>query len=178
MRQLCLLQSATGGCYKVRQLFYYKVWLRLLQSATGITKCDWGYYKVRQVLQSVIEVLQSATGITKCDWGYYKVRLVLQSVIEVITKCDSTNRAIFTDQNASHFIHTVKANSPANKKVQTGNRMDFLVGFELSWSYPCYMGPFCDLRNQMIKETIKCTYCTSLETIQFQGRTDPGIPPV
>ena len=60
MRQLCLLQSATGVCYKVRQLFYYKVWLRLLQSATGITKCDWGYYKVRQVLQS-------ATVITKCD---------------------------------------------------------------------------------------------------------------
>ena len=57
---LTLLQSATGVCHKVRQLFYYKVWLRLLQSATGITKCDWGYYKVRQVLQS-------ATVITKCD---------------------------------------------------------------------------------------------------------------
>ena len=26
--------------YKVRQLFYYKVWLRLLQSATIITRCD------------------------------------------------------------------------------------------------------------------------------------------
>ena len=172
------------------------MWLTLLQSATAllITKCDRGVLQSATaiLLQSVIEVitkcdryykmwlrlLQGATGITKCDWGYYKVGLVLQSVIEVITKCDSTNRAIFTDQNASHFIHTVKANSPANKKVQTGNRMDFLVGFEMSWSYPCYMGPFCDLRNQMIKETIKCTYCTSLETIQFQGRTDPGIPPV
>ena len=57
------------------------------------------------------------------------MRQVLQSVIEVITKCDCTNRAIFTGQNASHFIHTVKANSPANKQIQTGNRMDFLVGF-------------------------------------------------
>ena len=64
---LRLLQSATRVRYKVRQLFYYKVWLRLLQSATGNAKCDWGYYKVRQVLQSVIEI------ITKCD-DYYKVR--------------------------------------------------------------------------------------------------------
>ena len=46
-----LLQSATAFYYKVRQV--------LLQSATGITKCD--------------NLLQSATGITKCD-DYYKVR--------------------------------------------------------------------------------------------------------
>ena len=39
--------------YKVRQLFYYKVRQVLLQSATGITKCD--------------------NFITKCD-RYYKVR--------------------------------------------------------------------------------------------------------
>ena len=39
--------------YKVRQLFYYKVGQVLLQSATGITKCD--------------------NFITKCD-DYYKVR--------------------------------------------------------------------------------------------------------
>ena len=38
-----------------------------------ITKCDKCYYKVRQVLQSVTILLQSATGITKCD-DYYKVR--------------------------------------------------------------------------------------------------------
>ena len=38
--------------YKVRQLFYYKVRQVLLQSATGITKCD--------------------NFITKCD-RYYKV---------------------------------------------------------------------------------------------------------
>ena len=35
--------------YKVRQLFYYKVRQVLLQSATGITKCD-DYYKVRQYM--------------------------------------------------------------------------------------------------------------------------------
>ena len=38
-----------------------------------ITKCDKCYYKVRQVLQSVTILLQSATGITKCD-DYCKVR--------------------------------------------------------------------------------------------------------
>ena len=46
--------------YKVRQLF-------LLQRPMVC------YYKVRQVLQSVTILLQSATGITKCD-DYYKVR--------------------------------------------------------------------------------------------------------
>ena len=34
-------------------------------------------------------LLQSASGITKCDKIYYKVRQVLQSV-SIITKCDST----------------------------------------------------------------------------------------
>ena len=61
--------------YKVRQVllrsatafFYYNVrW-------SVITKCDKCYYRVRQVLQSVTILLQSATGITKCD-GCYKVR--------------------------------------------------------------------------------------------------------
>ena len=52
VRQLFLLQSAMVCYYKVRQLFYYKV---------------------RQVLQSVTILLQSATGITKCN-DYYKVR--------------------------------------------------------------------------------------------------------
>ena len=38
--QLFLLQSTMVCYYKVRQLFYYKVRQVLLQSATGITKCD------------------------------------------------------------------------------------------------------------------------------------------
>ena len=58
VRQLFLLQSAMVCYYKVRQLFYYKVRQVLLQSATGITKCD--------------------NFIPKCD-RYYKVRLLLQS---------------------------------------------------------------------------------------------------
>ena len=39
--------------YKLRQLFYYKV--------------RHVYYKLRQVLQSAINLLQISTGITKCD---------------------------------------------------------------------------------------------------------------
>ena len=53
VRQLVLLESAMVCYYKVRQLFYYKVRQVLLQSWTGITKCD--------------------SFITKCD-TYYKVR--------------------------------------------------------------------------------------------------------
>ena len=45
--------------YKLRHLFYYK--------------CDTVYYKLRQVLQSAMDLLQIATGITKCD-DYYKLR--------------------------------------------------------------------------------------------------------
>ena len=58
VRQLFLLQSAMVCYYKVRQLFHYKVRQVILQSATGITKCD--------------------NFITKCD-RYYKVRRLLQS---------------------------------------------------------------------------------------------------
>ena len=38
-----------------------------------ITKCDTVYYKLRQVLQSAMDLLQIATGITKRD-DYYKLR--------------------------------------------------------------------------------------------------------
>ena len=52
-----LKKSAVDSCYKLRQLFYYKVRHGLLQIATGITKCDGfitnrdRYYKVRRLLQ-------------------------------------------------------------------------------------------------------------------------------
>ena len=36
-------------------------------------ECDTVYYKLRQVLQSAMDLLQIATGITKCD-DYYKLR--------------------------------------------------------------------------------------------------------
>ena len=40
---------------------------------TVITNCDTVYYKLRQVLQSAMDLLQIVTGITKCD-DYYKLR--------------------------------------------------------------------------------------------------------
>ena len=69
---------------------YYKV-RQVLQSETGITKCD-RYYKVRQVYYKVRQVLQSETGIKSATgiikWGkfitkwdrYYKVRQVYYKV--------------------------------------------------------------------------------------------------
>ena len=42
------------SCYKLRQLFYYKVRHGLIQIASGITKYDTVYYKLRQVLQSAM----------------------------------------------------------------------------------------------------------------------------
>ena len=74
------LQSATAyvitKCdnfhYKVRELFYYKVRQVLLQSATGIIKCDnfitkWDrYYKVRRLLQSATEHVRFEKAVS--DW--------------------------------------------------------------------------------------------------------------
>ena len=59
------------SCYKLRQLFYYKVQHRLLQIATDITKCDGfitncdSYYKVRWLLQ--IATVQMVSGIDE-NW--------------------------------------------------------------------------------------------------------------
>ena len=50
-----------------------------------ITKCDKCYNKVRQVLQGVTILLQSATGITKCD-DYYKVRQYIPPKIQLVVK--------------------------------------------------------------------------------------------
>ena len=54
---------------------YYKVrWTAITNcDSFFITKCDTVYYKLRQVLQSAMDLLQIATGITKCD-DYYKLR--------------------------------------------------------------------------------------------------------
>ena len=67
MRQFVITKCDSLIYYKVRQLVITKC------DSYFITKCDKCYYKVRQVLQSVTVLLQSATGITKCD-DYYKVR--------------------------------------------------------------------------------------------------------
>ena len=80
VRQLFLLQSAMVCYYKVRQLFYYKVRQVLLQSATGITKCDNfitkydRYYKVRRLLQS-------ATVHTLCETVLIPEVVILKSHI-------------------------------------------------------------------------------------------------
>ena len=55
--------------YKLRQLF--------------ITKCDTVYYKLRQVLQSAMDLLQIVTGITKCD-DYYKLRQYTGSLVHAL----------------------------------------------------------------------------------------------
>ena len=77
---------------KCDSFFNYKVRWSVITKCDSffITKCDKCYYKVRQVLQSVTILLQSATGITKCD-DYYKVRRLLQSatvhqMVKVIAK--------------------------------------------------------------------------------------------
>ena len=67
---IILLQSVT---IQFRRLYWHISYNKMRQS-NFITKCD----KL---------LLQSASGITKCDRLYYKVRQVLQSVIDFITKC-------------------------------------------------------------------------------------------
>ena len=67
-------------------LVYYKVRWTVATNGDSffITKCDTVYYKLRQVLQSAMNLLQIATGVTKCDEfitncdRYYKVRWLLQ----------------------------------------------------------------------------------------------------
>ena len=62
---------------QVRQLFYYKVRQVLLQSATGITKCD-DYYKVRQYTRQ-----ERFLYLTQPGMGY---TLTLQRDTEAVTK--------------------------------------------------------------------------------------------
>ena len=68
-------------CYVLADVIISNLFMKcdgqLLQIETAffITKCDTVYYKLRQVLQSAMDLLQIATGITKCD-DYYKLRQV------------------------------------------------------------------------------------------------------
>ena len=63
------ITKCTSVITKCDSFFYYKVRWSVVTKCDSffITKCDKCYYKVRQVLQSVTILLQSATGITKCD---------------------------------------------------------------------------------------------------------------
>ena len=73
---IILLQSVT---LQFHRLFWHISYYKVLQ-INLITKCD-------------RRLLQSASGIAKCDRLYYKVRQVLQSVT-VFTKWDVTQELI------------------------------------------------------------------------------------
>ena len=64
-----LLQGTITNC---DSLVYYKVWWTVITNCDSffITKCDTVYPKLRQALQSAMDLLQIATGITKCDDNY------------------------------------------------------------------------------------------------------------
>ena len=69
------------------------------------TKCDTVYYKLRQVLQSAMDLLQIATGITKCD-DYYKLRqynltvFYEQKLKEIDFSAPVRFRSIFRDRRS------------------------------------------------------------------------------
>ena len=66
---LLLLLSLLLLLLKCDSFFFYKVRWSVLTKCDSffITKCNNYYYKVEQLLQSVTILLQSVTGITKCD---------------------------------------------------------------------------------------------------------------
>ena len=74
--QFCRLFWHISYCKKQKSNFITKCDRLLLQSASGITKCDKVYYKVRQVLQSV-------TVITKWDI----TRTNVLNICQKLSKC-------------------------------------------------------------------------------------------
>ena len=70
-----IITKCDGIITNCDSLVYYKVRWTVITNCDSffITKCDTVYYKLRQVLQSAMNLLQIATGITKCD-DYYKLR--------------------------------------------------------------------------------------------------------
>ena len=70
-----IIRKCDGIITNCDSLAYYKVRWTVVTNCDSffITKCDTVYYKLRQVLQSAMDLLQIATGITKCD-DYYKLR--------------------------------------------------------------------------------------------------------
>ena len=70
--------------YNLRHLVYYKVRWTVITNCDSfiITKCDGVYYKLREVLQSAMDLLQIAIGITKCD-DYYQLRQYNTSLLYV-----------------------------------------------------------------------------------------------
>ena len=56
------------------------------------------YYKLRQVLQSAMDLLQIATGITKCD-DYYKLRQYRRAVHRMSLKTFQAAQRIILKSN-------------------------------------------------------------------------------
>ena len=97
-----------------------------------ITKCDKFYYKVRQVLQSVTVLLQSATGITKCD-DYYKVRQNTPSVVLALLRACyffSVNTGLW-HRFAIRFVD----NTVIGRQNIPHNRSIFFLGLNFSPIY-------------------------------------------
>ena len=61
-----IITKCNGIITNCDSLVYYKVWWTVITNCDSffITKCDTVYYKLRQVLQSAMNLLQIATGIT------------------------------------------------------------------------------------------------------------------
>ena len=74
--QIWFITKYNGIMTNCDSLVYYKLRWTVVTNCDSffITRCDTVYYKLRQVLQSGMDLLQIVTGITKCD-DYYKLRL-------------------------------------------------------------------------------------------------------
>ena len=100
---------------KESSLVYYKVRWTVITNCDSflITKCDTVYYKLRQVLQSAMDLLQIATGITKCD-DYYKLRQYPRSLLvtalqfSAFTWLDMRRINYDSDSKYSRFYWTKK----------------------------------------------------------------------
>ena len=89
-----IITKCDGIITNCDSLVYYKARWTVITNCDSffIKKCDTVYYKLRQVLQSAMDLLQIATGITKCD-NYYKLRQYRRHVTMV---------ALFLDDNKTN----------------------------------------------------------------------------
>ena len=113
VHMIILLQSVT---IQRRRLFWHISYYKVRQS-NFITKCD-------RLL------LQSASGITKCNRLYYNVRQVLQSVT-VITKWDVTGNNILTRQRVNSMRYGSEAVLFSSKNMGHFTKRD--KEFWISW---------------------------------------------
>ena len=93
-----------------------------------ITKCYKCYYKVRHVLQSVTILLQSATGITKCDSTHV---LFLFLCISLPFSANLRVKKHFTRKptlTANHLIYQKKErNECISSCIRVGTKQFFLL---------------------------------------------------